>query len=164
MMVSPMLAGSVLSLGENMIQKLKQMWKKAAVSPKASKKHDVSLAVTALMVEIMRMDDKLEDAEHSAIMLAIGQRFGLSENEIHVLIEQAKKEVDQALDMHQFTSVVVKGFSTKERIDILTELWSVAMADGHVDPYEEQLIRRIADLLGIHHRQYIKAKVSAGAC
>jgi uncharacterized tellurite resistance protein B-like protein len=150
--------------GESMINKLKQMWKKAAASPQASKKHDVSLAVAALMVEIMRMDDKLEDAEHSAIMLAIEQRFGLSENEIHVLIEQARKEVDQALDMHQFTSAVVKGFPTEERIDILTELWSVAMADGHVDPYEEQLIRRIADLLGIHHRQYIKAKIAAGVC
>ena len=147
-----------------MIQKLKQMWKKAAASPQASKKHDVSLAVAALMVEVMRMDDKLEDAEHSAIMLAIEQRFGLSELEIHALIEQAKQAVHQALDMHQFTSAVVKGFSTEERIDILTELWSVAWADGHIDPYEEHLIRRIADLLGIHHRQYIKAKIAAGVC
>ena len=147
-----------------MIQKLKQIWKKAAASPKASKKHAVSLAVAALMVEVMRMDDKLEDAEHSAIMVAIEQRFDLSEDEIHALIEQAKQEVDKALDMHQFTSVVVKGFSTEERINILTELWSVAWADGHIDPYEEQLIRRIADLLGIHHRQYIQAKTAAGVC
>jgi len=146
-----------------MIQKLKRMWKKAAVSPRASKKHDVSLAVTALMVEIMRIDDKLEDAEHSAIMLVIEQRFGLSGNEIHALIEKARKAVDQAFDMHQFTSAIVKGFSTEERIVIITELWSIAMADGYVDPYEEQLIRRIADLLGIHHRQYIKAKITAGA-
>lgn len=147
-----------------MIQKLKQMWKQAAASPEASKKHDVSLAVAALMVEIMRMDDKLEDAEHSAIMLALEQRFGLSEDEIHVLIEQAKQEVDQALDMHQFTSIVVKGFSTEQRIEILSQLWSVAWADGHIDPYEEQLLRRIADLLGLHHSQYIKAKIAAGVC
>ena len=147
-----------------MIQKLKQMWKQAAASPDTTKKHDVSLAVTALMVEIMRMDDKLEDAEHSAIMLAIEQRFSLSEDEIHALIEQAKQEVDQALDMHQFTSAVVKGFSTAERIDILSQLWSIAMADGYVDPYEEQLLRRIADLLGLHHSLYIKAKIAAGVC
>jgi len=147
-----------------MIQKLKQMWKQAATSPEATKKHDVSLAVAALMVEIMRMDDKLEDVEHSAIMLALEQRFGLSEDEIHVLIGQAKQEVDQALDMHQFTSTVVKGFSTEERIDILSQLWSVAWADSHIDPYEEQLLRRIADLLGLHHSQYIKAKIAAGVC
>jgi len=144
-----------------MISRLKQMWSKAAKSPAGRKRHDVSLAVAALMVEIMRLDDRLEDAEHSQIVLSLEQFFGLSESEIHALVERAKREADQALDMHQFTSVVVKGFSTEERVDILTELWLVAMADGHVDPYEEQLIRRIADLLGLHHSQFIRAKVAA---
>ena len=144
-----------------MIGRLKQMWSRAAKSPASTKRHDVSLAVAALMVEIMRLDDRLEDAEHSQIVLALEQRFGLSESEIHALIEKAKHEADQALDMHQFTSVVVKGFTTGERIDILGELWLVAMADGYVDPYEEQLIRRIADLLGLHHSQFIRAKVAA---
>ena len=145
-----------------MISKLKQMWTRAAKSPAGRKKHDVSLAVAALMVEIMRLDDRLEDAEHSQIVLTLEQRFGLTESEIHELIENAKREADEALDMHQFTSVVVKGFTTDERIDILTELWLVAMADGYVDPYEEQLIRRIADLLGLHHSQFIRAKIAAG--
>ncbi len=63
--------------------------------------------------------------------------------------------------MHQFTSRLVRGFSTDERVEILQRLWRVAMADGHVDPYEEQLLRRIADLLGIHHRQYIEARLAA---
>ena len=145
-----------------MISKLKQMWTRAAKSPAGRKKHDVSLAVAALMVEIMRLDDRLEDAEHSQIVLTLEQRFGLTESEIHELIENAKREADEALDMHQFTSVVVQGFTTDERIDILTELWLVAMADGYVDPYEEQLIRRIADLLGLHHSQFIRAKIAAG--
>jgi len=70
--------------------------------------------------------------------------------------------VQKALDLHQFTSVVVKGFSTEERIGILVELWAVALADGFVDPYEEQLIRRMADLMGLHHSQFIAAKVAAG--
>ncbi len=146
-----------------MIQKLKQMWKKAAESPKAERQHDVALAIAALMVEIMRMDGKLQDAERSEIIRHLEARFALSHAEIDRLIEQATLDVHEALDMHQFTSVVVKGFSTAERIDILVELWGVAMADGHVDPYEEQLIRRMADLLGLHHSQFIQAKISAGA-
>jgi len=118
--------------------------------------------VGALMVEIMRMDGKLQDAERSEIIKRLESRFALTPAEIHKLIEQASQNVEDALDMHQFTSVVVKGFSTAERIKILTELWAVAMADGHVDPYEEQLIRRMADLLGLHHSQFIQAKISAG--
>jgi len=145
-----------------MIQKLKQMWKKAAESPKEEQKHSVALAVAALMVEIMRMDGQLQDAERSEIIQRLESRFALTTAEIHGLIEQATQDVEEALDMHQFTSVVVKGFSTPERMNILVELWAVAMADGHVDPYEEQLIRRMADLMGLHHSQFIQAKISAG--
>jgi len=144
-----------------MIKKLQQMWKSAASSPKEARKHDVSLAVAALMVEVMRMDGHLHDAERNTMVIALEKRFALSASEIHTLIEDAAAQVDLALDMHQFTSIVVKGFSTAERIEILTELWAVAMADGTVDPYEEQVIRRMADLLGIHHRQFIQAKLAA---
>ncbi len=145
-----------------MINTLKQMWKQAAASPQERKKHDLSLAVAALMVEVMRMDGHLESAERSEIILALEKRFGLGQVEIHELIENALQQVQKALDLHQFTSVVVKGFSTEERIGILVELWAVALADGFVDPYEEQLIRRMADLMGLHHSQFIAAKVAAG--
>ncbi|MDQ6996258.1 MAG: TerB family tellurite resistance protein [Mariprofundus sp.] len=145
-----------------MINTLKQMWKQAAASPQEKNKHDVSLAVAALMVEVMRMDGHLESSERSEIILALEKRFGLSQVKIHDLIETAMQEVAQALDLHQFTSVVVKGFSTDDRIGILTELWAVAQADGFVDPYEEQLIRRMADLMGLHHSQFIAAKIAAG--
>jgi len=148
--------------GEAMIKKLKQIWKQAASSPQEKKQHNVSLAVAALMVEVMRMDGHLQSAEHSEIVLALSKRFGLDQIEIHQLIENALTEVEQALDLHQFTSVVVKSFSTQDRIGILAELWAVAKADGFVDPYEEQLIRRMADLMGLHHSQFIEAKISAG--
>ena len=135
-----------------MIRKLQTLWKKAADTPSDKREHDVSLAVTALMVEVMRMDGKLDEAERSEIVLAVEKRFGLSQTEINALIEQASIEVEQALDLHQFTSTVVKSFSTAERQKILSELWSVAMADGRVDPYEEQLLRRMAELMGLDRR------------
>ncbi|PIX55288.1 MAG: hypothetical protein CO188_13595 [Zetaproteobacteria bacterium CG_4_9_14_3_um_filter_54_145] len=146
-----------------MINKLKQIWVQASASPKASKQHDVALAVAALMTEVMRMDGKLDAAEQSHIVSKLETRFALGSAEVHRLIEQAGRETEQALDLHQFTSVVVKSFCTEERIHILVELWQVAMADGHIDPYEEQLIRRIAELLGLHHSQFIQAKISASA-
>ncbi len=145
-----------------MIQKLKQMWKKAADSPVDDRQNEVSLAVAALMVEVMRMDGQLQDTERNEIIKRLQARFALTSSDVEALIKQATEKVEQALDMHQFTSVVVKGFSTDERLHILTELWAVALADGHVDPYEEQIIRRMADLMGLHHTQFIQAKLAAG--
>ncbi len=41
---------------------------------------------------------------------------------------------------------------------MLESIWRVALADGRIDKYEEQLIRRIADLLHLHHREYMQAR------
>jgi len=144
-----------------MIKKLQTLWRKAADLPQEKRQHEVSLAVTALMVEVMRMDGKLDDAERSEIVWAVEKRFGISKAEVHELIEAAAIETEQALDLHQFTSTVVKSFSTAERKEILSDLWCVAMADGRVDPYEEQLLRRMAELMGLHHSEFIQAKLAA---
>jgi uncharacterized tellurite resistance protein B-like protein len=144
-----------------MIDRLRRLWRKAAESPGESREHDVSLAVAALMVEVMRMDDRLDDAEHIEIMAALAHRFDLSDSEIHGLINQARDETASSTDLHQFTSQIIKGFTMNERADIIRQLWRIAMADGHVDPYEELLIRRIAELVGVDHRQFIKAKIDA---
>ena len=37
-------------------------------------------------------------------------------------------------------------------------LWRVAYADGCLDPYEEALVRKIADLIYVPHRDFIRTK------
>lgn len=142
-----------------MIATLKRLWNDAAASEQ--KADNVPLAVAALMVEVMRMDDRIEQAEEQTILRALQQRFHLQETEVLALIEQARRATDAANDLHRFTSQVVNAFSTEERGRIVEQLWSVAMADGYVDPYEEQLIRRAAELLGVSHRSFITAKLAA---
>lgn len=125
------------------------------------KKHDISLAVTAMMIEIMRIDGKLESTERQVIFRAIEKRFNLTHEEVETLITEATQAQSKSTDLHQFTSRINQHFSTEERIDILKELWQVAMADGHIDPYEEQLIRRVAGLIGVYHGEFIQAKIDA---
>ena len=144
-----------------MLQKLKSMWNGDSKDDASEKKHDISLAITAVMVEIMHIDGKLDEAEHNEIITAVEKRFSLSSDEVHELVEKAKKEQEEATDMHRFTSQIIKHYSTEERIEFLKELWQIAMSDGHVDPYEEQLIRRTAELIGVYHREFIQAKIAA---
>jgi len=143
------------------LNKLKAMWSSDSKDEPTSKEHDISLAVTAVMIEIMHIDGKLEEAEHNEIITAVEKRFKLSTEEVHELVEKAKQEQAEATDMHRFTSKIIKHYSTEERIEFLKELWQIAMADGHVDPYEEQLIRRTAELIGVYHKEFIQAKIAA---
>ncbi|MDQ7002085.1 MAG: TerB family tellurite resistance protein [Ghiorsea sp.] len=144
-----------------MFNAIKSLFTAQSSQEPKQKKHDISLAVTAMMIEIMRIDGKLEDAERQVIFSAIEKRFDLTHEEVETLIAEATQVQSKSTDLHQFTSRISQHFSTEERIDILKELWQVAMADGHIDPYEEQLIRRIAGLIGVYHSEFIQAKIHA---
>jgi len=144
-----------------MFNKIKNLFAdKEEIKPE-DKEHSISLAVTAVMIEIMHADDALDDAEHQTMFTAIEKRFKLTHAEVEALIEEAKAASEKAMDLHQFTSLIIEHFTTEERIDILKELWLIAMADGEVDSYEEHLIRRIAKLIGVYHGEFIQAKIDA---
>jgi len=144
-----------------MLKKLKSLLKENAGKDAEKRQHDLSLAVTAVMVEVMHIDGNLDVAELDVIVRAVEGRFGLPAEKVQALIEEATRETDNSHDLHQFTSQIIKAYGTEERIAIVRELWQVAMADGHVDPHEEHLIRRTAELIGVYHREFIQAKIAA---
>ncbi len=149
-------ATSGASLEACMLKSLKALFQRDQ-----AQEHSLELCVAAVMVELMRVDDRIDEAERHEILNSLKQAFQLSDGEAGELLEEAVRAADASLDLHRFTSRIVTGFSTEERIGILRRLWRIAMADGRVDPYEEQLLRRLADLLGIHHSQFITAKIDA---
>lgn len=121
------------------------------------------LAVATLMVELMALDGRLDAAEQSAIISALKRHGRLDESEAARLIDQAQQHREHCSDIQRHTRQIIKQWSTEQRAAILADFWRIAFADGHADPYEEQLIRRIAELLGISHRQFIEGKISAGS-
>ncbi|MDQ6955585.1 MAG: TerB family tellurite resistance protein [Mariprofundaceae bacterium] len=144
-----------------MLKTLKKMWGNPTSVSSKPKKHNISLAVTALMVQVMQQDDCLDDTEHQAIIQAIQERFNLSKEDAELRIKQAIQSSLKANDLQQFTAPLIKAYSEQERIDIIRQLWLVSMADGHIDAYEEALIRKVAELIGVHHYQFIDAKIKA---
>ncbi len=120
-----------------------------------------ALAIAVLMVKVMDMDGRLDAAEQAEIKALLQQRFALSDKEILALMDRAAHASKTANDLHQFTSRIIREHPHATRAAIIEELWRVALADGRADPYEEQLIRRIADLIGVEHRDFIEAKIQA---
>jgi len=43
-------------------------------------------------------------------------------------------------------------------VQFIELLWRVAIADGTIDMYEDQLVRKLADLLYVSHADFILAK------
>lgn len=127
-------------------------------APEDASEHPLQLATAALLYEMMRMDDELHDQEQAAIKKAIQAKFELSHKDTERLMELAREEAEAATDYHQFTRLINNNFSMKQKIKVIEHLWVVAYADGHLNKYEEHLVRKIAELLYVPHQAFIAAK------
>jgi len=127
------------------------------------KEHGLQLATAALLFEMMRMDDKIDEQEKTLLTELIGQKFTLSSEETEELIQLAEQEAAQAVDYHSFTSLINTHYSAEEKIEIVEHLWQVAYADGHINKYEDHLVRKVAELIYVPHSAFIAAKHRAAA-
>jgi uncharacterized tellurite resistance protein B-like protein len=121
----------------------------------------LQLATAALLVEVSRADHEIKDEERRVIGEAVRRTFNLSEHDTGLLIRLAEEEAQTATSTHQFTHLIDKHFPIEQKVRIVELLWRVAFADADKDKHEEHLIRRIADLLHVPHREFIDAKVRA---
>jgi uncharacterized tellurite resistance protein B-like protein len=119
----------------------------------------LNLAVAALLVEVLRADYDVDEAERTQVVRSIGNILGLGPAESTALLELAERNVDQAHDLFQFTSMINASFTDAEKERLVEHLWQVARADATIHKYEEHLIRRIADLLHVPHASFIAAKL-----
>ena len=138
-----------------------QMIAPAASSPGVASQHALHVATAALLLEMMRMDNSVTDAETAAVTGALQTRFGLAAQEVDTLMEFAAEEAKQATDYFQFTSLINKSFSREQKIEVVENLWQVAFADGRLDAHEQHFMRKIADLLYVPHADYVGAKQRA---
>lgn len=124
----------------------------------AGSEHALRLATAALLVEMTRQDETIHEAERAAVADALRHRFELSANEVDELYALAEAEVKEAIDYYQFTSILKDNFSPAQKEKVVELLWQVAGADGHIDKYEEHMVRRIAELLYLSQTEFIRAK------
>jgi len=120
--------------------------------------HQLRLAATALMVEVMRVDDHKTEQEIDTVISSVMQKFGIEREEAGVLLSLATDELHQSTDYHQFTSLINKGYDQSQKQRIVEYLWQVAYADGELDIYEEHVVRKVSDLLYVSHKDFIRLK------
>jgi uncharacterized tellurite resistance protein B-like protein len=120
-------------------------------------------ATAAMLIEMTRADFDVKSEEIESVAHAIQTTFGLSPGETKELMKLAEDEAHQATDYFQFTALINTGFSREEKVKVIELMWQVAYADGRMDKYEDHLVRKIAGLLHVSHKDFIAAKHRARA-
>jgi len=119
------------------------------------------LAVAALLFEVVRADRVVEDDEKVVMRTAVQSTFGLTREEADELSRLAEEAARDAVSIYEFTQIVDRGLPIEDKKRLVELLWLVAFADAQKDPYEEQMVRKIADLLHVPHPDFIDAKLRA---
>lgn len=120
--------------------------------------HQLKLATAVLLVEMMKQDHRVQKEERAAVRKVLQEKFRLGDDETRELLMVAQQEADEAVDYHQFTSLIAREYPPEQKIRIIEYLWTIAYADKSLDPLEEHMIRRIADLIYVSHKDFIRTK------
>jgi uncharacterized tellurite resistance protein B-like protein len=113
---------------------------------------DPKLAVAALLVHLAEVDGTVDEVEKLAVRGALQDFYGMDEEAVRELIHQARRTDAEAVDFYRFTSAL-KELDEKERIEIVRMMWQVVFADNKNHELEDNMVWRIAELIGVTSRQ-----------
>ena len=120
---------------------------------------DVRIAVCALFLEMARVDGEFSDEERSRILAILKNEYQLSDGDALALIQATDQELEQSIDLWQFTKRINQRYSDEEKINIIEMLWKIVYADGTMDKHERYLVHKLSGLLRLSHEELIDAKL-----
>ena len=64
----------------------------------------------------------------------------------------------ETLDLHRWAQAIKQAYSEEERVELIEKMWEVVYADGVLDDYEANLLRRVAGLIYVPDRESGQAR------
>ncbi|PKQ08293.1 MAG: hypothetical protein CVT72_00175 [Alphaproteobacteria bacterium HGW-Alphaproteobacteria-11] len=114
---------------------------------------DLQIAVVALLVRAATTDADFSDEERRVIRGLAADSFGLSPTEVDALVAAAESEEASTLDLHRWAQAIKQGYDEAERVRLIEKMWEIVYADGVLDDYEANLLRRVAGLIYVPDRE-----------
>lgn len=146
-----------------MIEHLKKLFSAPASEPVKPTDHELAVAATALMVQVSRVDSQEDEQELRTIVDCAVKAHQVTREEAEAILDDALAHAEDATSLYEFTGQINEYFDQTQKQALLVSIWQVAFADGRIDKYEEHLIRRMADLLHLNHREFMQARHQAEA-
>ena len=119
---------------------------------------DYRLAATALLIHVVSLDGQPTQAEQRKLHSLIESHFKLDRGTADRLIADATQVEGEAVDLYHFTSVIMRSLDEQGRKRIVQMMWELVYADGQVTEFEDNVVWRASDLLGISQRDRIELK------
>ena len=131
--------------------------------PNRFEEDDYRVAAAALLVHAAAIDGPISDAARDKLHGLIKQHFDLDDAQADELVAEATEAEQKAVDLYHFTARLNRSLDAAGRLRIVEMMWQIAYTDGIITEFEDNLIWRAADLLGVSQGERIalRERVSA---
>ncbi len=119
---------------------------------------DFRLAAAALLIHVISLDGAPTETEKRKLHHLLQSRFQLDPEAASQLVAAATQVEGEAVDLYHFTSVIMRSVDAPGRVRIVEMMWEMVFADGYVSEFEDNVVWRAADLLGVSSRDRINLK------
>ncbi len=119
---------------------------------------DKNLAAAALMVHVIAADGQITPEEEVKLRAVLREHYVMGDDDASALEEAAKTAQEDAVDMYRFTSILKDQMDESERLALVEDLWEMVFADGKIHEFEDNVVWRVAELIGIQSRERMVLK------
>lgn len=129
---------------------------------------DPRVAAAALFFHVIDADGVSEPAEREKLSELLERQYALDKAELRKLIDAGKQAEDESVDFYTFTSVLKRSLDAEQRVKFIELLWELVYADGERHELEDNVVWRVAELLGVSDRdrvlmrQRVAARLGSG--
>lgn len=118
-------------------------------------------AVAVLLLRAANIDGKKDEQEIEAIKRLIIQQFNYDEEKADMLITSASEKEESSADLFEWSKIINDHYDLDSKKIVFSMMCEIICADGLIDPFESNLIRRLSGLLYISDKDAgaIKKKV-----
>ena len=111
-----------------------------------------------LMFEIAIIDGSL-DKEELALIKERAQEFEDDGSSVSSIVRKIIDETENSTSIYPTIKKINENYSKLEKLKLMSLLWKLVAADKKIDPYEENLYFKIAELIKIKRSEANQIKI-----
>ena len=129
----------------------------------SAREDDPRVAAAALLFHVMDADGVRGEGESVRIRQALSEAYDLHGAELGEIMRTGEEADREAVDLYAFTSVIKRHLDAEGRAEFIRLMWQVVLADGEMHELEDNLVWRVAELIGVDNRERILLRKSVQA-
>ena len=114
---------------------------------------DVIEAVAVMLLRAANIDGNKDEKEILLIKKLLNEQFNLDLNEVNLLIAASSEKEEASADLYKWSKIINDNYSKEKKNIVFSLMCEIVNADGVIDPFESNFIRRLSGLLYISDKE-----------